>query len=83
MVSVLNRRPSDLTTIARRNGGKYPAEMVFRTIDGRNAVLGHGGQGMPVWGDAFLRAQGGATPEVIRARVEALVNYLETIQQKP
>ena len=83
MAAALKKKPADLTTIAQRNGGKFPADVVFRTIDGRNPVLGHGGQGMPVWGNAFLRADGGATAEVARARIEALVNYLQSIQQKP
>ena len=83
MAAVLTKKPADLTTIAKRNGGKFPSDLVFRTIDGRNPVMGHGGQEMPIWGNAFLRVQGGATPEVTRARIEALVNYLESIQQKP
>jgi mono/diheme cytochrome c family protein len=82
MASALVKKPADLTLIAKRNGGKYPSDLVFRTIDGRNPVLGHGGQEMPVWGNAFLRVQGGSTAEQARARVEALVNYLQTIQQK-
>lgn len=83
MAAVLTKKPSDLTTIAKRSGGKFPSDTVFRTIDGRNPVMGHGGQNMPVWGNAFLRVQGGAPPDVVRARIEALVNYLESIQQKP
>ena len=83
MAAVLTKKPSDLTTIAKRSGGKFPSDVVFRTIDGRTPVMGHGGQGMPIWGDAFQRAQGGATPEAARARIDALVSYLESIQQKP
>jgi mono/diheme cytochrome c family protein len=83
MAASLKKKPADLTGIAKRNGGKFPADIVFRTIDGRNPVMGHGGQDMPVWGNAFLRADGGATAEVTRARIDALVNYLQSIQQKP
>ena len=83
MAAVLQIKPADLTTIAKRNGGKFPSDIVFRTIDGRNPVKGHGGQDMPIWGNAFLRADGGATVEVTRARIDALVRYLESIQQKP
>jgi mono/diheme cytochrome c family protein len=83
MAEVLKIKPADLTTIAKRNGGKFPSDIVFRAIDGRNPVKGHGGQDMPVWGNAFLRAEGGATPEVIRTRIDSLVLYLESIQQKP
>ena len=82
MAPALTKKPADLTLIAKRNGGKYPADLVFRTIDGRNPMLGHGGQEMPVWGNAFLGVQEGLTPEQVRARIEALVAYLETIQQK-
>ena len=82
MAAALTKKPADLTLIAKRDGGKYPTDLVFRTIDGRNPVLGHGGQEMPVWGNAFLRAEGGATVEQARARVDALVAYLATIQQK-
>ncbi|MEQ1759682.1 MAG: cytochrome C [Vicinamibacterales bacterium] len=81
MASVLTVKPADLTTIATRNGGKFPSDMVFRMIDGRVPVRGHGGQGMPVWGDQFQRIEGG-TPEASRVRVEALVSYLASIQQK-
>jgi hypothetical protein len=84
MAASLNVKPADLTTITKRNGGKFPSDVVFRTIDGRVPVKGHGGQDMPVWGNVFLRPQeGGLTPEVIRARIDALVRYLESIQQKP
>lgn len=80
--AALTKKPADLTLIAKRNGGKYPTDLVFRTIDGRNPVLGHGGQDMPIWGNAFLRAEGGATIEQARSRIDALVAYLATIQQK-
>ena len=83
MAAALKKMPADLTTIAKRNGGKFPPDIVFRTIDGRNPVMGHGGQDMPVWGNAFLRAQGGVSPDVVKARIDALVSYLESIQQKP
>ncbi len=82
MASVLRVKPADLTTIAKRSGGKFPSDAVFRSIDGRSPAMGHGGN-MPVWRDTFLRSQGGASPDVVRARIEALVRYIETIQQKP
>ena len=82
MAAVLTVKPTDLTTIAQRNGGRFPSDVVFQTIDGRKPVKGHGGEGMPVWGDQFLRVQGGATPEVTRNRIDALVAYLESIQQR-
>jgi mono/diheme cytochrome c family protein len=79
-------KPPDLTRIAARNGGKFSEEMVSRVIDGRNPVKNHGGQGMPVWGDAFLRSNAVSaqvrTPDDVRQRIDALVKYLASIQQK-
>jgi len=78
----MNRKPSDLTEIAKRNGGVFPSELVFRTIDGKNPVRGHGGPDMPVWGDAFARSRDGGSPEKVKQMIESLVNYLESIQAR-
>lgn len=77
----LRRRPADLTLLARNNGGTYPRDLVLRIIDGRNPVKGHGGGDMPVWGDAFERSAD-AGPQAVKDRLEALVEYLATIQAK-
>ena len=77
----LKRRPADLTALAKTNGGTYPRDMVAKIIDGREGVKGHGGGDMPVWGDAFERSQD-AGPQAVKERIEALVEYLATIQAK-
>ena len=82
MAPALTKKPADLTQIAKRNGGKFPSDAIYRTIDGRNPVFGHGGQEMPVWGNVFLRADGGTTVQQVKARIDALVAYLESIQVK-
>lgn len=81
LAATLKTRPADLTLIARRNDGTYPAELVFRIIDGRKPVKGHGGPDMPVWGDAFARSAQDSSPEAVRARIDALVRYLERLQK--
>jgi hypothetical protein len=55
--------------------------MVARIIDGRKPLSGHGGGDMPVWGDAFGRSVDG--PDTTPDKIAALVDYLESIQQKP
>jgi hypothetical protein len=55
--------------------------MVARIIDGRKPLSGHGGGDMPVWGDAFGRTADG--PDTTPDKIAALVDYLESIQQKP
>ncbi len=47
LASSMTRKPADLTEIANRNGGSYPSDLVFRVIDGRKPVRGHGGANMP------------------------------------
>ena len=76
----LRFRPPDLTLIAKRNGGSYPADMVYRIIDGRDPVKGHGGPEMPVWGDAFKNVTEGYKEADVKAKIEALVDHLRTLQ---
>jgi mono/diheme cytochrome c family protein len=74
-------KPADLTMIARNNKGAFPSDDVYRMIDGRNPVKGHGGPDMPVWGDAFARSGQDASPDAVRGRIEALVRYIERLQK--
>ena len=76
----MKRRPGNLTEIAKRNGGSFPTDLVFRTIDGRQPVRGHGGPDMPVWGDAFKRSAEIRDEAAVRVRIDSLVSYLESIQ---
>jgi nucleotide-binding universal stress UspA family protein/mono/diheme cytochrome c family protein len=82
LASSMTRKPADLTEIAKRNGGLFPTELVFRTIDGKKPVRGHGGPDMPVWGDAFARSRDGGNPETIKRMIQSLVDYLESIQSR-
>ena len=76
----LRKRPANLTLLTRSNGGVYSKEMVARIIDGRKPLAGHGGGDMPAWGDAFARSA--ESPENTSGKIDALVTYLETLQQK-
>jgi mono/diheme cytochrome c family protein len=73
--------PADLTRIARRNRGRFPFDKVARIIDGREAVKGHGGTEMPVWGDVFKSSAEGYDERKVKLRIEALVHYLASIQE--
>jgi hypothetical protein len=55
---------------------------VHQIIDGRTKVSGHGGPDMPVWGDAFMRTSDGADEASVQHRINALVDYLETLQAR-
>ena len=81
-VSELTRlKPSDLTEIAKRNGGTYDVEQVMKIIDGRTKVKGHGHGEMPVWGDAFLITDGGNSAEAVKERIENLAHFLWSMQK--
>ena len=74
-------RPPDLTRIARRNKGTFPADEVAAAIDGRTEMRGHGTSSMPVWGLSFQEASKVADQEPdVRARLRQLVAYLRSIQ---
>jgi nucleotide-binding universal stress UspA family protein len=82
LASSMTRKPPDLTELARRNGGAFPSELAFRTIDGKNPVRGHGGPDMPVWGDAFARSRDGGDENKVKQMIQSLVDYLESIQAR-
>jgi len=82
LASQLRKAPPDLTLFARNNQGTFPKELVAKIIDGREPVKGHGGGDMPVWGDAFSRSLEDSDPESVKQKIQALVGYVESIQQK-
>lgn len=82
LAGAMRRKPADLTEIAKRNGGEYPSEMVYRTIDGKTPVGGHGGPDMPVWGDAFARSRDGGDEATVKRRIDSLVEFIRTLQVK-
>jgi mono/diheme cytochrome c family protein len=82
LASSMTRKPANLTEIAKRNDGVFPADQVARTIDGRNPPRGHGGGDMPVWGPAFAKSASTSEADTAEQRIQRLVSYLESIQVK-
>jgi mono/diheme cytochrome c family protein len=79
----LRRRPADLTQIAIRNKGTFPADKVHAMIDGRHVVKVHGDSQMPVWGDAFAKSATDSDERAVKAKIDSLVAFLESIQERP
>ena len=73
--------PSDLTTLAKRNGGRYPSDHVRSAIEGDLRLAAHGSKEMPVWGELFWRMSQGHSSEV-QLRVSNLNKYIESQQVK-
>jgi len=82
MADALRFAPADLTTIAKRNGGRFPAERIAKVIDGREAMKGHGGTDMPIWGDVFKSSREGYDEKKVKATISELVQYLATLQER-
>ena len=76
----LKQRPTDLTQISRKNGGKFPDTKIMAILKGEQTVAAHGDQDMPTWGKTFDDISGNLT--VSQGRMNALVMYLEEVQGK-
>src|SRR5665213_186398 len=53
---IINVHVPDLTLISSRNEGTFPAERIYRVIDGQSDILAHGARHMPIWGYEFFGA---------------------------
>jgi hypothetical protein len=71
----------DLTTLARRNNGKFSASDVQGHITGTDRMVpAHGSADMPVWGPVFRALSGDEAGRTLR--LTNLVRYIESMQQK-
>ena len=86
MAALLVFKPTDLTQLSKQNKGEFPFWRVYRAIDGRELVRGHGSREMPVWGSVFQVEEGAngtsAQLDLVRGRIWQLVYFLESIQEK-
>src|SRR5271169_5952231 len=73
--------PTDLTTLSKNNGGKYPSLKVAAAIRGEGNLPAHGTKEMPVWGQLFWTISHGHETEV-QQRVVNLNKYIESLQAK-
>jgi mono/diheme cytochrome c family protein len=76
-----HKAPPDLTRYSMRNGGVFPSERLTRIIDGRD-IASHVDREMPVWGRTFMREANNPGDAKVRARIEALVRYIQSIQER-
>ena len=86
VAAVLTKKPGDLTQLAKKNAGSFPEEKVVAFIDGSEMVAAHGTREMPIWGLEFatVSGTGGARrgAQQVRQRIDLLVSYLKSIQEK-
>jgi mono/diheme cytochrome c family protein len=75
------RTPPDLTTLARRHGGRFPATYVSNVLKNGVRLPAHGPAEMPVWGTDF-EARDGLDKAQITLRIKDLTNYIKSAQPK-
>ena len=89
VAEVLTTKPSDLTKITAQYSGVYPADEVYRVINGLKMINPHGSREMPVWGPRYWESAGERSATVphdvdmqamVHGRITALVQYIESIQ---
>lgn len=79
--ATLKTKPADLTMLAKNNGGKFPAKQIQKFISGDDpSPVAHGSREMPVWGPIFHQIE--EDQDLGNVRLQNLIKYLETIQQK-
>jgi mono/diheme cytochrome c family protein len=69
----------DLTTLARRNSGKFPDAHVLDILRNGVVIPAHGLADMPAWG-TDSRLMDAANPTQVSARIQELVNFLKSRQ---
>jgi len=89
MSEALKVKPTDLTLLAKKNGGVFPIDYVTRVIDGRGSIKIHGSRDMPIWGTRYSINAAEHYVDVpydqeayVRSHILALVDYLYRLQQK-
>jgi mono/diheme cytochrome c family protein len=73
--------PTDLTQLARKHDGKYPANSVASVLKFGGGPGAHGSAEMPVWGP-LLQSLNKFDDTVVQQRVSNIVSYIETLQVK-
>ena len=73
--------PANLTTLAKRHGGKFPAEYVAAVLRFGPGITAHGSTDMPTWGPLFqiLDKQ---NERAVQQRIKNFCNYLASLQEK-
>ena len=86
MADQIKGKATDLTTLAKNNGGHFPYLKVYGTIDGtwsERDLRAHGSHEMPIWGDVFRRKASDINGYMeTKGRIMAIIQYIEFLQKK-
>lgn len=73
--------PTDLTLLARHDGGTFPRQRLEDYITGVRATAAHGSADMPVWGPIFRALD--PKDAANKVRIRNIVDYIERLQARP
>ncbi|MFZ3215957.1 MAG: c-type cytochrome [Candidatus Acidiferrales bacterium] len=76
----LKQPPADLTTLAKRHGGKFPDSYVANVLRHGVKAPAHGDAEMPVWGPLFTSMD--SDQGIMYVRISSLVSYIKSLQTK-
>ncbi len=82
MAKLLKVKPANLAKLSAKHDGIFPFWYVYRVIDGREQIEGHGTREMPIWGAVFKQEAGpnlGAELQA-HARILEIVYFIESLQ---
>ena len=77
--AALKKPPTDLTTLSKKNGGRFPSNVVYVAISGQFDVSAHGSREMPVWGQVFSQS---TSDSQAKLRLSNLTTYIQSLQVK-
>jgi mono/diheme cytochrome c family protein len=82
--NAMKTQPSDLTMLAKENGGRFPDTHVASVLQFGTETAAHGSQDMPIWGGAFrsLAKGSAAAGAQEHQRIANLTGYLKSLQQQ-
>jgi mono/diheme cytochrome c family protein len=80
VAAYLRKAPSDLTLLAKKNGGKFPGAQVTKELKDIEQAP-HGSTEMPIWGPIFTEISP-RSEALGTLRITNVVRYLESIQAK-
>jgi mono/diheme cytochrome c family protein len=76
---VLRKPAPDLTTLAKRHGGKFPYAYVIGILGFAPGVSSHGSGDMPTWGALFEYYYNKSSAQ---QRIQNVCDYLASLQEK-
>jgi mono/diheme cytochrome c family protein len=81
VAGALKSQPTDLTTLAKSNNGKYPDSHVISVLQFGSSMPSHGTAQMPVWGPLLGKMDNVHTQDT-QLRIANLSHYLHSLQVK-